>query len=188
MTIETFFLLSSGLFHGWSLGANDAGNVFGITVGSRMIRFSTAAVLVCSIFMVLGAVWNGEGVFRGLVELGSVNVLGGAFIVALAATLAVFLMLRTGIQVSITQALIGLLLGWNAFAGVSTDTTIFLKVVSTWILGPLLAAGFAMAMMWLAKRILQNSQIGLVRLNAYTRLALGPWEPTALERTTSPMW
>ena len=87
MTIETFFLLSSGLFLGWSLGANDAGNVFGITVGSRMIRFSTAAVLVCSIFMVPGAVWNGEGVFRGLVELGSVNVLGGAFIVALAAWL-----------------------------------------------------------------------------------------------------
>ena len=97
-------------------------------------------------------------------------------------------MLRTGIQVSNTQALIGLLLGWNAFVGVSTDTTIFLKVVSTRILGPLLAAGFAMAMMWLAKRILRNSQIGLVRLNAYTRLALGPWEPTALERTTSPMW
>ena len=97
-------------------------------------------------------------------------------------------MLRTGIQVSNTQALIGLLLGWNAFAGVSTDRTTFFKVVSTWILGPLLAAGFAMAMMWLAKRILRNSQIGLVRLNAYTRLALEPWEPTALERTTSPMW
>lgn len=171
MTIETIFLLSSGLFLGWSLGANDAGNVFGTAVGSRMIRFSTA-VLVCSIFMVLGAVWSGEGVSRGLVELGSVNVLGGAFMVALAAALAVFLMLRTGIQVSTTQALIGSLLGWNAFAGISTDPAIFLKVVSTWVLGPLLAAGFAMAMMWFAKLILRNSRIGLVRLDAYTRLAL----------------
>ena len=44
MTIETLFLLSSGLFLGWSLGANDAGNVFGTAVGSRMIRFSTAMV------------------------------------------------------------------------------------------------------------------------------------------------
>ena len=89
MTIETIFLLSSGLCLGWCLGANDAGNVFGTAVGSRMIRFSTA-VLVCSIFIVLGAVWSGEGVSRGLVELGSVNVLGGAFMVALAAALAVF--------------------------------------------------------------------------------------------------
>ena len=38
------------------------------------------------------------GVSRGLVELGSVNVLGGAFMVALAAAPAVFLMLRTGIH------------------------------------------------------------------------------------------
>ena len=96
MTIETLFLLSSGLFLGWSLGVNDAGNVFGTAVGSRMILFSTA-VLVCSIFMVLGAVWSGEGVSRGLVELGSVSVLGGAFMVALAAAIAVFLMIRTGI-------------------------------------------------------------------------------------------
>ena len=81
MTIETIFLLSSGLFLGWSLGANDAGNVFGAAVGSRMIRFSTA-ILVCSIFMVLRAVWSGDGVSIGLVELGSVNVLGGAFMVA----------------------------------------------------------------------------------------------------------
>ena len=171
MTIETLFLLSSGLFLGWSLGANDAGNVFGTAVGSRMIRFSTA-ILVCSIFMVLGAVWSGEGVSRGLVELSSVNVLGGAFMVALAAALAVFLILRTGIQVSTTQALIGSLLGRNAFAGISTDPAILLEVVSTWILWPLLAAGFAMAMMWFAKLILRNSRIGLVRLDAYTRLAL----------------
>ena len=146
MTIETLFLLSSGLFLGWSLGANDAGNVFGTAVGSRMIRFSTA-VVVCSIFMVLGAVWSGEGVSRGLVELSSVSVLGGAFMVALAAAIAVFLMIRTGIQVSTTQALIGSLLGWNAFAGVATDITVFLQVVSTWVLGPLLAAAMAMAMM-----------------------------------------
>jgi PiT family inorganic phosphate transporter len=37
--------LSSGLFLGWSLGANDASNVFGSAVGSRMLRFSTAALL-----------------------------------------------------------------------------------------------------------------------------------------------
>jgi len=52
--------LSSGLFLGWSLGANDAANVFGSAVGSRMLRFSTAALL-CSIFVILGAVSAGGG-------------------------------------------------------------------------------------------------------------------------------
>jgi PiT family inorganic phosphate transporter len=68
--------------------------------------------------------------------------------------------------------LIGSLLGWNAFAGVATDITVFLQVVSTWVLGPLLAAAMAMAMMWTAKLILRNSRIGLIRLDGYTRLAL----------------
>ena len=46
--------LTSGLFLGWSLGANDAANVFGTAVGSRMVRFTTAA-LICGVFVVLGA-------------------------------------------------------------------------------------------------------------------------------------
>ena len=37
--------LLGGIFLGWSLGANDAANVFGTAVSSRMLRFSTAAGL-----------------------------------------------------------------------------------------------------------------------------------------------
>ena len=54
MDIAIFIFLSSGLFLGWSLGANDAANVFGTAVGSRMIRFTTAAI-ICSAFVILGA-------------------------------------------------------------------------------------------------------------------------------------
>ena len=52
LTILVFLL--GGLFLGWSLGANDAANVFGTAVGTRMIRFQTAAI-VCGIFVILGA-------------------------------------------------------------------------------------------------------------------------------------
>ena len=52
--------LIGGLFLGWSLGANDAANVFGTAVGSRMVRFTTAA-LICGIFVILGAVISGTG-------------------------------------------------------------------------------------------------------------------------------
>ena len=37
--ITIFIFLSSGLFLGWSLGANDAANVFGTAVGTKMISF-----------------------------------------------------------------------------------------------------------------------------------------------------
>ena len=37
MDLSYFIFLSSGLFLGWSLGANDAANVFGTAVGTRGI-------------------------------------------------------------------------------------------------------------------------------------------------------
>ena len=52
--------LSSALFLGWSLGANDAANVFGTAVGSRMVSFTKAA-FICGIFVILGAVVSGAG-------------------------------------------------------------------------------------------------------------------------------
>ena len=75
------FFLSSGLFLGWSLGANDAANIFGTAVGSRMIKFRTAA-LIASVFVILGAVLAGSGASQTLGELGKVNALAGAFMVA----------------------------------------------------------------------------------------------------------
>ena len=60
MDISILLFLTSGLFLGWALGANDAANVFGTAVGTRMIRFSTAAT-ICTIFVILGAVYSGAG-------------------------------------------------------------------------------------------------------------------------------
>jgi len=41
--------LFGGVYLGWALGANDAANVFGTAVGSKMIQFKTAA-MCCSVF------------------------------------------------------------------------------------------------------------------------------------------
>ena len=46
--------LSSGLFLGWSLGANDAANIFGTAVGTKMVKFRTAAI-ISSIFVSFSA-------------------------------------------------------------------------------------------------------------------------------------
>ena len=136
------FFLSSGLFLGWSLGANDAANVFGTAVGTRMIRFATAAV-ICSVFVILGAVVGGAGASHTLGELGAVNALGGAFMVALSAAFTVYVMTRMSLPVSTSQAIVGAIIGWNLFSGSPTDATALTKIVTTWVACPLLAAAFA---------------------------------------------
>ena len=74
MDVTILFFLSSGLFLGWSLGANDAANVFGTAVGTRMVRFATAAA-ICSVFVILGAVFSGSGAANTLGKLGAINAL-----------------------------------------------------------------------------------------------------------------
>ncbi|MCK4510296.1 inorganic phosphate transporter, partial [bacterium] len=138
------FFLSSGLFLGWSLGANDAANVFGTAVGTRMVRFATAAA-VCSVFVIVGAVVGGAGASHTLGKLGAVNALGGAFMVALSAGFTVYTMTRMSLPVSTSQAIVGAIIGWNLFSGSPTDASALIKIVTTWVACPLLAAGFAMA-------------------------------------------
>jgi PiT family inorganic phosphate transporter len=171
MDATILFFLSSGLFLGWSLGANDAANVFGTAVGTRMVRFGTAA-LICSVFVILGAVIGGSGAAHTLGKLGAINALGGSFMAAGAAALAVFAMTKAGLPVSTTQAIVGAIIGWNLFTGTSTDAATLVTILSTWIICPLLAAGIAAALFKLTTRIIRTTKPHLLRQDAYTRLGL----------------
>jgi len=163
--------LSSGLFLGWSLGANDAANVFGTAVGSRMVRFTTAA-LICGVFVVLGAFVSGTGAAQTLGKLGAVNALGGSFMAALAAGLTVYWMTKLGLPVSTSHAIIGSIIGWNLFSDSYTDISSLLKILSTWIICPLLSAVIAALLFTLAKIFVRKIGVGLIRMDGYTRLAL----------------
>jgi len=163
--------LSSGLFLGWSLGANDAANVFGTAVGSRMVRFTTAA-LICGVFVVLGAFVSGTGAAQTLGKLGAVNALGGSFMAALAAGLTVYWMTKLGLPVSTSQAIIGSIIGWNLFSDSYTDISSLLKILSTWIICPLLSGVIAALLFTLAKFFVRKIGVGLIRMDGYTRLAL----------------
>ena len=165
------FFLSSGLFLGWTLGANDASNVFGSAVGSKMIRFKQAAI-IASIFVVLGAVLQGAGGSHTLGKLGSVDALGGAFTVALAAGLSVFWMTKSKLPVSTSQAIVGAIIGWNFFTGNPTDMNSLTKIVTTWISGPILGGIFAVLLFLLLQFILRKSKIHLIKLDAYIKYAL----------------
>jgi len=163
--------LVSGLFLGWSLGANDAANIFGTAVGSRMVRFRTAAI-VASVFVVLGAVISGAGASHTLGKLGAVNELAGSFTVALAAALTVAWMTKVKLPVSTSQAIVGAIIGWNLFSGSSTDIGALRKIVMTWVLCPLLSAAFSMSFYHLFKFILGTTRLHLLRLDALTRIGL----------------
>jgi len=165
------FFLSSGFFLGWSLGANDASNVFGTAVGTKMVKFRTAAIC-CSIFVILGAVISGAGASHTLGKLGAVNALGGAFIVAFSAALSVYLMTLARFPVSTSQAIVGAIIGWNFFAGALTNVTSLTKIVSTWIFCPVLAALIAMFFYKIIVFVISSLKIHMFWLDRFTRNGL----------------
>ncbi len=170
MTTILFFL-SSGLFLGWSLGANDAANVFGTAVSTKMVKFKTAAV-ICASFLMTGAVVSGAGASHTLGKLGSVNELAGAFVVAFSAAITVFFMTKLKLPVSTSQSIVGAIIGWNVFAGLPTDQKVLTKIVSTWVFCPVLAAIFSVIIYFSFKLFLQKSKIHLIRLDSLTRWGL----------------
>ena len=136
-----------------------------------MVRFTTAA-LICGVFVVLGAFVSGTGAAQTLGKLGAVNALGGSFMAALAAGLTVYWMTKLGLPVSTSQAIIGSIIGWNLFSDSYTDISSLLKILSTWIICPLLSAVIAALLFTLAKIFVRKIGVGLIRMDGYTRLAL----------------
>ena len=122
--------LLGGIFLGWSLGANDAANVFGTAVSSRMVKFWTAALLA-AVFVVAGALVEGQSGIKTLQGLTSFTS-EQAIIASVAAAATVSLMTLLSLPVSASQAVVGAIMGIGLlnrqinFAGLG-------KVVVCWL-------------------------------------------------------
>jgi len=171
MDLLIVFFLTSGLFLGWALGANDAANVFGTAVGTRMVKWRTAAI-ICAVFIILGALISGAGASHTLGKLGAISALPGAFMTALSAGISVFLMTKSGLPVSTSQAIVGAIIGWNLFSSNPTDAGTLTKILSTWIICPVLSAIIAVILLKAYKISSKYSKVHLIRADAYTRIAL----------------
>jgi len=145
-----------GFFLGGALGANDCSNVFGTAVSSRMIKYSTAAIL-SAIFVFLGAIIDGkagiETLSKGLKEKSTAQVqqidpvkksriaLKTVIATSFAAAITVMLMTFLKMPISTSQAVVGAIIGIGLmqknvnFGGLE-------KVVICWVTTPVGGALF----------------------------------------------
>lgn len=170
MDLAFLVYLSSGLFLGWSVGASEASN-FGTAVATKMIRFRTAAI-IASVCIILGAVYSGAAASHTLDSLGKVTSLAGAFMVALSAAITASWMVKLAIPVSTSQAIVGAIIGWNFFAGRTTDLSVLSKIVSAWFLGPLYGGIFAVILYFFLKYLFIRWKLHILRKDYMTRIAL----------------
>jgi PiT family inorganic phosphate transporter len=145
-----------------------------------MLRFTTAAT-IASIFVILGAVVSGQNTTETLNALGGVNTLPAAFAVSLSAALAVRVMLKSGISVSISQTIVGAIIGWNVYNHQETDNQTLINILSCWVMCPIISGLIATALYFTVKKILHHSKLHIlwqdftVRLGMIFTTALGAY-------------
>jgi len=158
-----------GAYLGWSLGANDASNVFGTAVTSRMLRFSTAAVLCC-VFLMLGAALEGHRGIHTLDGLTTQTPLT-AGLTALAAALTVTAMTLLKLPISTSQAVVGSIIGVGVMQG-ELNIGGLEKVVVCWVGTPIGAMILAMVMYPLFAAILNAMKLDMFRQDRVLRASL----------------
>jgi len=126
----------SGIFLGWTLGSNDSANIFGTGVAAKIIEYRTAIILI-SIFVILGAVVEGEKCFATVGKLTNLTP-ESAFWAALAAGITMFVFTYLALPCSTSQAVIGAVLGAGMVSGIPDFSRLY-KIVGCWILAPISA-------------------------------------------------
>ncbi len=165
------FSLFSGVFLGWSLGANDAANLFGSAVSSGMIRFWKAALLA-AVFVILGAVLQGRAGIETLESITSLdNKLGLAVLSSLAAAVTVTLMTLLRLPVSTSQAVVGSLVGLGLLQH-QLNIPALIKVVACWIGTPIGGAVFSLLLYGFLSAIYNRMPINLFQMDHVVRILL----------------
>ncbi len=148
-------LLLAGIYVAWNIGANDAGNCIGTSVGSGLLSFRKAALLV-SVFAILGATLQGGSVMKtigkGIVtsELPTAAIITALLCSGLFVTLATLFRL----PVSTSQSIVGGVAGVGLAAGADVNFSKILTIVEVWILCPILTGILAFFIYWLTSRLL----------------------------------
>jgi PiT family inorganic phosphate transporter len=165
------FSLLGGIFLGWSLGANDASNVFGPSVSSGMLKFWPAAILA-SVFVLIGALLQGQpGIetLKGLTQL----TLEQAIVCSVAAAVTVTIMTGFRLPVSTSQAVVGAIIGIGLLNR-QLNVVGLEKVVACWLGTPVGGTIISITLYQLLAQVYNRLRLNLFQSDILIRLCLIP--------------
>ena len=152
-------LLLAGSYLGWNIGANDAGNCLGTVVGSGMLSYRRAIVIV-SVAALAGAALQGQQVME-TIGTGIVSdqlSVAGVLVALLAAGVFVTVATVLGLPVSTGEAIVGAVAGVGWAAGLHVNGKTLLTIAEVWVICPILTGLLAFLIYHVLSRILGRIQ------------------------------
>lgn len=170
MTPVFWLAILFGLYMAWSIGANDAANAMGTSVGSRAVTFKEA-VIIAAIFEFSGAFLAGSGVTdtmrKGIIdpmvfnsipsgtEIFAIGMLASLISAAIWIHVAAFL----GWPVSTTHSIVGAITGFG-IAALGFDAIQWTKVgfiAMSWLTSPLLGGILAFSVFMAIRKLILDT-------------------------------
>lgn len=161
----------------WSVGANDLANVMSTSIGSKSITVKQA-IFIAIIFEIAGALLGGHSVAQtvqhGIINTQILNYPPDIFIFGMLAVLlasAVWMTVasRFGLPVSITNAIIGSIVGFGVIS-LGAHSIYWNKVgliATSWIVSPTVAAVIAYLLFLSVQRLILTSANPVKRAHKY---------------------
>lgn len=187
-SILPLVMIVAGFYVGWNIGANDAANCIGTTVGAQIVSYRTA-VLIMAVFVILGGVLQGQKVMqtvgKGIVISDEASwqehhgvaansefknhfpdnrLPDKAILVALiSAGFFVSLATFSRVPVSTSQAIIGGIAGTGlGIVGLNPEYfkwSVLLQIFSAWVISPLLTLVLAFGLYSLIGVLLKKANV-----------------------------
>ena len=154
-------LLGAGAYVGWNIGTNDTANCVGTTVGCGLISYKRAVILV-SVFVIFGAMINGDHVMKtvgkGIINqpLDYLAIFVALFCSGIFVTLATFFSIPT----STSQAIVGGVLGIGLATGAQIQYSKLVIIAESWILCPILVLGLSYGLYYLLTIFIRHLRVG----------------------------
>ncbi|MBM3199629.1 inorganic phosphate transporter [Candidatus Woesearchaeota archaeon] len=139
MDLATWVLILVSLYIGWNIGANDAANCLGTSVGAGILNYKKALILV-GIFAVIGAALQGSKtmntVGKNIIDSGSMSSLG-IIAALLGASILITLFTIKGLPISTTNVVIGSLAGVAFITSIAVNWGNISKIFVSWVFAPI---------------------------------------------------
>ena len=150
-------LFIAGAYVGWNIGANDAGNCVGTTVGSGLLGYRRAVLLVAG-FALLGALLQGGEVMSTVGKGIATSGLPPLAILAAMLSAGIFVTVATllRIPVSTSQAIVGGVTGVGLAVGADLDSSVLVRIAEVWVICPILVGIMAVAIYLVARSLLRR--------------------------------
>ncbi len=154
------------------IGANDASNVFGSAVGSKMLKFKIAIIFFI-IFIILGAVINAENpskVYGNLIL--DYPDFKKIFLIIIPVVIVTIISLKLKIPSSISQSVIFSLVAFSIVEKLNVNYELFLELIYFWLATPLIAFILSIFFCWLINFIFKVLKLNVFQIDYQIRLSL----------------